>query len=465
MERSGSSSPPEASDDTVEEAEERRKREEQLLPVLLKETEKVLSRYKNDLRKLFLYFSMVSGALTSEDVFEMNLKQWLDFVKEAGLLDVQSVTWGKQAMSQVFSEVNCEDGARDYVETNNNDDNSMTRFEFYEAMVRLAMKRSSWITSDVTITQAFTDFMEEVIKVNIPPVAFEDTNTWRRENLYCPGMDRAIQSHLSFLESVFKLYTAKDYAQTWCIEHWTSFLTDCKMLGHMADIDESAAKLMFGRSQMMVTDELKRRKRAVSGTFWDFVEAVVRLSKSIFTPPAVAACQPLPLPPAPPPADAVVRLSESIFPPPAVAACQPVLLPAAPPPADNKAAEEGGPPSSESAQNQLKSSPESLQNKFKSSLESVQNRPKTTPESVQNQFRVSSASIPALAVEESPVAPSLSPTRLVKSFESTIELMVSKMMAEWGGVNEEKCSENMLTLADEYVVHSDEYCIEDVLMN
>eukprot|EP00798_Chlamydomonas_sp_ICE-L_P007567 gene7567-720_t len=47
MERSGSSSPREASDDTDEEAEERRKREEQLLPVLLKETEKVLSRFRS----------------------------------------------------------------------------------------------------------------------------------------------------------------------------------------------------------------------------------------------------------------------------------------------------------------------------------------------------------------------------------------------------------------------------------
>ena len=43
-------------------------------------------------------------------------------------------------------------------------------------------------------------------------------------------------------------------------------------------------KLIFAWSQMLVTDELKRRKRAVGLMFFDFVEALARLADFISPP-------------------------------------------------------------------------------------------------------------------------------------------------------------------------------------
>ena len=43
-------------------------------------------------------------------------------------------------------------------------------------------------------------------------------------------------------------------------------------------MERREAKLIFAWSQMLVVDELKRRKRAVGLTFWDFVEAMARFN-------------------------------------------------------------------------------------------------------------------------------------------------------------------------------------------
>ena len=55
-------------------------------------------------------------------------------------------------------------------------------------------------------------------------------------------------------------------------EHWAAFLDGNKLLGLATGVERREAKLIYCWSQALVTDELRRRQRAVSLTFWDFVE-------------------------------------------------------------------------------------------------------------------------------------------------------------------------------------------------
>lgn len=54
-----------------------------------------------------------------------------------------------------------------------------------------------------------------------------------------------------------------------------------------AGIDKHCAKVLFAFSQCTVVDELKRRQRAVSLHFYDFLEALARLSE-VLSPPTAA---------------------------------------------------------------------------------------------------------------------------------------------------------------------------------
>ncbi|PNH03764.1 hypothetical protein TSOC_010138 [Tetrabaena socialis] len=67
-------------------------------------------------------------------------------------------------------------------------------------------------------------------------------------------------------------------------EHFMAFLDANRLLGLATGVERREAKLIFAWSQALVTDELRRRQRAVSLVLFDFIEAVARLADLISPP-------------------------------------------------------------------------------------------------------------------------------------------------------------------------------------
>lgn len=84
---------------------------------------------------------------------------------------------------------------------------------------------------------------------------------------------------------MFKLYKAKDRSKFMFLEHWAAFCDASGLLGTHTGIERREIKLIFGWSQLIVTDELKRRRRAMSLTLFDFVEALCRMA-DLLSPPS-----------------------------------------------------------------------------------------------------------------------------------------------------------------------------------
>lgn len=140
-------------------------------------------------------------------------------------------------------------------------------------------------------------------------------------------MEIEVVKHWELLQAMFKLYKAKDRTKMFWIEHWIALLDSTKLLGgwtgkhkcqiestcmcvqrrigcdhskgqemrcvlallHNYDVcvwylrtgvDKYCSKVIFGFAQGTVADELKRRQRAVSLMFFDFVEVSEALSVS-----------------------------------------------------------------------------------------------------------------------------------------------------------------------------------------
>jgi hypothetical protein len=71
-----------------------------------------------------------------------------------------------------------------------------------------------------------------------------------------------------------QVFKAKDQTVYFWIEHWCALLDACALLGaKRAQLRPAEAHLAFAWSQMLVRDELKKRQRAVSLRFFDFLEA------------------------------------------------------------------------------------------------------------------------------------------------------------------------------------------------
>lgn len=67
------------------------------------------------------------------------------------------------------------------------------------------------------------------------------------------------------------MFKAKNQSRYFWIEHWKALLEGCQILGKNG-LSALDARLLFAWSQGVVKDELRRRQRAVSLMYFDFVE-------------------------------------------------------------------------------------------------------------------------------------------------------------------------------------------------
>lgn len=139
-----------------------------------------------------------------------------------------------------------------------------------------------------------SDSVQKLLRDNVLPSlpleAKQDPNLFRKERFYTPDVETVLQNDFELLLAVFKFYKAKDKTKYFSIEHWMTFLESMSLIGtasgtflsppfektSLVGVDRRDAKLIFGFSQMTVIDELKRRHRAISWVFFDFLEVRLR---------------------------------------------------------------------------------------------------------------------------------------------------------------------------------------------
>eukprot|EP00798_Chlamydomonas_sp_ICE-L_P017102 gene17102-23399_t len=128
-------------------------------------------------------------------------------------------------------------------------------------------------------------FITEVLLRNVPRTALLDPDDFRFKRMYNEEMDMMVQFHWDLLLAMHKLYRARDCTKYFWVEHWHSLLNSAKLFGAHTGLERREAKLIFAWSQLIVPDELKRRKKAISLTFFDLVEALARVA-DLMSPPS-----------------------------------------------------------------------------------------------------------------------------------------------------------------------------------
>ena len=179
------------------------------------------------------------------------------------------------------SAVNFEESDGDVDDNAENDDNAMMRFEFYEGVIRAAFGRYIYSREMKDASDATKLFLEDMVLSKVPKEALVDPNSFRRDRFYNAEVEVVLLDYQELLNASFKLYKARDKSKYFWIEHWAAFLESMFLMGPHTGLDRQAAKLLFFYSQAIVSDELKRRKRAVGLFFFDFVEAIARVADFI----------------------------------------------------------------------------------------------------------------------------------------------------------------------------------------
>lgn len=243
--------------------------------------ELIAYQYKRLLRSAFTYYSCYGGSTSSGSMLEMSLVQFHKFCQDCNIPDNR--TCKSTDLDTMFISTNFEEESNTQ-ESDANDDNALCRFEFLEIIVRIAFGKYIYSKEMKDASDSVARLMSECIEANLPPEAKIDPDIFRRNRFYKAEVEAVLLNHWDLLQSVFKVYKARDRTKYFWVEHWFAFLESLDLLGDHTGLDKHTAKLIFCYSQMAVADELKRRQRAVSILFFDFLECLGRLAEVISPP-------------------------------------------------------------------------------------------------------------------------------------------------------------------------------------
>ncbi|KAG2485524.1 hypothetical protein HYH03_015796 [Edaphochlamys debaryana] len=217
-------------------------------------------------------------------ILELDEQRWLAFCAAVGLAG-RSVGVRMADLRLLFWTVNREEEKNMTLESIENNDFAFVRFEFMEALIRVAFSR--YVSSGLVAEGAeATRRLLAHLQAALPPLAQVEPNAFRRGRLYTAEMEVAVVHNLELLTACYKLYKARDRAKYLAIDHWMSFMETNNLLAPHMGVSPTDARLIFAWSQMVVVDELKLRRKAVSLQLWDFIEAVARLADRVALPAA-----------------------------------------------------------------------------------------------------------------------------------------------------------------------------------
>ncbi|GMH40714.1 hypothetical protein BSKO_08618 [Bryopsis sp. KO-2023] len=249
----------------------------------IEEVRQILFENNRLLRQTFVYYSSFTPGYDSDSIFQMTLKPTIKFAQECRISDIKSRSITPVDLVSIFVCANHEE-MEGTTEALNNSQQALVRFEFYEILVRLATAKYIYSGKMNDSSDAVSRLVEMCIAPHLPAVARHNPDDFRRNRLYTQQMDQLVVIHLPLLEAFFNIYKAKNKTKYFWVEHWLSFLKVNQMFGRYANINKQEAKLIFEWSQMLVVDELRKRQRAVSLQFLDFVEAIARLADCLSPP-------------------------------------------------------------------------------------------------------------------------------------------------------------------------------------
>lgn len=261
----------------------------------LVEIKQAISRAYPVLYNAYYYFC-VTGTDIGESAFSMSFNQWTEFLKDSEIPHPKSKNCNMANCDNIFVVSNFEEeksnltkkeAAAQKLLAKENDDRALMRFEFVEAVVRLAIAKHGMKTDTDDVSEAVDMLLEREIIPNLCPEATEDADVFRRERLYNEENDLVLHEHLPFLRACYTLFKQmglKEKHSHLGMEGFLNMLEASNLLGTATGFSKREAKLVMIWSKMSVVDEIRHRNRAITLTFVDFLEALGRVADWISMP-------------------------------------------------------------------------------------------------------------------------------------------------------------------------------------
>jgi hypothetical protein len=265
----------------------------------LNEIKATFAKHHSELSRAFLYFCLLGSG---DDVFDMQLNEYKDFLDACGIPDSDSERCKQSDLDTLFittnfaapsASKNSDKGTG--MNSKDNNLNSLTRFEFMRIIVRIAVAKygmgaseSGWDVSDAVsrlVEQNILGSLPPVVRASLPGAHGEE---YRNQRLYCEEMDILYSLHLKTLQALYSRYrlpvTGKKRPTQLGLDGWTQLFCDAALIdGDLHDFTRREVKLCFVMARMTAVDEMSTRKNETL-TFVDFLDALGRAAELINLP-------------------------------------------------------------------------------------------------------------------------------------------------------------------------------------
>lgn len=231
----------------------------------LAEVKQELCKHRSLINTVYSYYCVLGE---SHDRYVIGAHEFQALIRDLDLADPLSKGCRPGDLDNIFVSTNVEERAVGTLSQEQrtlnevNADRALMRFEFLQALVRLAIAKyvKSGKTKDVS--EALEMFMAWV-QQKVPPEAAHTSDTFRRARLYCRAVHTVFVEHEKSLRAIFEHYSLGGDAQgitmagrRLSLGEWETMLDDCGLYDDAFHRRDGA--LCFIWSQPLVTDEAKR---------------------------------------------------------------------------------------------------------------------------------------------------------------------------------------------------------------
>eukprot|EP00879_Flechtneria_rotunda_P024201 GHRR01025649.1.p1 GENE.GHRR01025649.1~~GHRR01025649.1.p1 ORF type:complete len:986 (+),score=357.96 GHRR01025649.1:892-3849(+) len=224
---------------------------------------------------VFVYYA--SGG---NDPYHMPLNSFTAFLDDASIPDPESLSIKRSDCDTIFIVCNFQPD-KNSPDVAVNDEHAMMRFEFMEAIVRLALAKYGKGQATDDLGRAVELLFERNLLPRMNPKAMLVSNDFRSDRLYTEEVDNLLKQHQALLKALYSRYRLKPSGggvrlKVLKLDGWLALMADAKLVDSQFTLAD--ANLAFLWSRMFVIDGIKDYSRYTSLTLIDFLEALGRVA-------------------------------------------------------------------------------------------------------------------------------------------------------------------------------------------
>ncbi|KXZ56071.1 hypothetical protein GPECTOR_2g953 [Gonium pectorale] len=244
--------------------------------VAIKEVHDVLLRYWAQVFGAYVYYA----AGGTGDPYHMSLNAFTTFLDDCFIADPESQYCKRSDCDTIFIVCNFQPDKKS-AEAAVNMENAMMRYEFLEAIVRLAIAKYGKGQATDDLATAVTMLIEKNIIPNLVSGALVNSNSFRTERLYNEEVDLVFKKHSVMLKALYSRYRLKPASgglrpKVLKLDGWLQCMQDAQLIDSQFTLQDCALAFLWAR--MYVIDEIKDYPRYTCLSFTDFLEALGRVA-------------------------------------------------------------------------------------------------------------------------------------------------------------------------------------------